>query len=55
MPQGMIHLEDNKPGLRIELWLPTVEQFNSRHGKSAAKPDPELDKPHALPTAHQPS
>ena len=52
---GMIHLEDNKPGLRIELWLPTVEQFNSRHGKSAAKPDPEHDKPHALPTAHQPS
>lgn len=27
---GMIHLENNNPGLRIELWLPTVAQFNNR-------------------------
>lgn len=53
---GMIHLEDNNPGLRIELRLPTVEQFNSRHGKTARKIEAEQpEKPHPLPTAHQPS
>ncbi|MDO5090068.1 MAG: ATP-binding protein [Cardiobacteriaceae bacterium] len=31
---GMIHLEDNHPGLRIELWLPTVAQFTNRFAKN---------------------
>ena len=36
---GTIHLEDNQPGLRIELWLPSVEQFNRRLAKTAHKPE----------------
>lgn len=30
---GTIHLEDNEPGLRIELWLPTVSQFRNRFSR----------------------
>lgn len=49
---GVIHLEDNKPGLRIELWLPTVEQFNSRHAKNKLSRPAENDKAPTVPAAH---
>lgn len=48
---GTIHLQDNRPGLRIELRLPTVEQFNSRHAKNPAKTDAQHGEAQALPAA----
>ncbi|UJF24440.1 ATP-binding protein [Suttonella sp. R2A3] len=32
---GTINLLDNQPGLRIELWLPTIERYTRRHKKSS--------------------